>query len=64
MNRRGFARALAALVLAVGGFVAAGASLPTGNRSTPPLNERFVCPLTGEELPCPKCCPLREERTP
>lgn len=18
----------------------------------------FVCPITGEELPCPKCCPL------
>ena len=18
----------------------------------------FVCPLTGEELPCPNCCPL------
>jgi hypothetical protein len=18
----------------------------------------FVCPLTGQELPCPKCCPM------
>jgi hypothetical protein len=20
----------------------------------------YVCPLTGEELPCPKCCPLNQ----
>lgn len=18
----------------------------------------YICPITGEELPCPKCCPL------
>lgn len=21
----------------------------------------YTCPLTGEELPCPKCCPLNNE---
>lgn len=21
-------------------------------------NRTYTCPLTGEELPCPKCCPL------
>jgi len=20
----------------------------------------FTCPLTGEQLPCPKCCPLNQ----
>lgn len=20
----------------------------------------YTCPLTGEELPCPKCCPLNK----
>jgi len=20
----------------------------------------FVCPITGEELPCPNCCPLNQ----
>ena len=20
----------------------------------------YICPLTGEELPCPKCCPLKQ----
>ena len=24
-------------------------------------HESFVCPLTGEELPCEKCCPLNEK---
>jgi hypothetical protein len=23
----------------------------------------FICPLTGEELPCPKCCPLNQAGT-
>jgi len=22
----------------------------------------YICPLTGEELPCAKCCPLNGER--
>ncbi len=22
----------------------------------------YVCPLTGEELPCPNCCPLNRDR--
>ncbi|HRP63713.1 MAG TPA: hypothetical protein PK400_10495 [Phycisphaerales bacterium] len=22
--------------------------------------EGYICPLTGEELPCPKCCPLNK----
>jgi hypothetical protein len=22
--------------------------------------EVFICPITGEELPCPKCCPLNQ----
>jgi hypothetical protein len=20
----------------------------------------YICPLTGEELPCPECCPLNQ----
>jgi hypothetical protein len=23
--------------------------------------EAFTCPLTGEELPCPNCCPLNQK---
>jgi hypothetical protein len=31
-----------------------------GNSSTPPQAGGYVCPITGEELPCPKCCPLNQ----
>jgi hypothetical protein len=24
--------------------------------------EGYVCPLTGEELPCPNCCPLNRQQ--
>jgi hypothetical protein len=24
----------------------------------------FTCPLTGEELPCPDCCPLNRQANP
>jgi hypothetical protein len=24
----------------------------------------YVCPLTGEVLPCPKCCPLNQGQQP
>jgi hypothetical protein len=23
-------------------------------------NRGYICPLTGEELPCEKCCPLNQ----
>ena len=26
----------------------------------PVEGDGFVCPLTGEELPCPRCCPLAQ----
>jgi hypothetical protein len=25
------------------------------------VSSGYVCPLTGETLPCPKCCPLNRE---
>jgi hypothetical protein len=25
-----------------------------------PKADGYTCPLTGEELPCPLCCPLKE----
>ena len=45
--------ALLALPLAVGGGLVYAKShqARTGG---------FVCPLTGEELPCPNCCPLNQ----
>ena len=44
--------ALLALPMAVaGGLVYAKLDL---------VSASFVCPLTGEELPCPNCCPLNQ----
>ncbi len=47
--------ALIALPLAVaGGLVFA--------KSQPVTAGGFVCPITGEELPCPICCPLNQSK--
>lgn len=43
---------LIALPLAVAGSLVYANSQPAG--------EGFTCPLTGEQLPCPKCCPLNQ----
>ena len=40
-------------VIVLGGLVYAGAYLGASRHAG-----SFICPLTGEELPCPKCCPL------
>ena len=47
--------ALIALPLGVGGLVYTDVR---ANADTQSNNAYFVCPITGEELPCPKCCPL------
>lgn len=26
--------------------------------TSPDAGTKYVCPLTGEELPCPACCPV------
>jgi hypothetical protein len=45
--------ALLAAPLAVAGSLVYAKSVQTAS-------EGFVCPLTGETLPCPKCCPLNQ----
>ncbi len=49
---------LATLPLAVaGGLVYAN----THAKADQPQNASgYVCPITGEELPCPLCCPLNQ----
>lgn len=50
--------ALLVLPLAVaGGLVYAKAQ---GEKPQPASAESNVCPITGEELPCPLCCPLNQ----
>lgn len=59
MNPKLIGAAIVALPLAVGGIVVANSeSQPTEQTS---LDELFICPVTGEELPCPGCCVLNQE---
>jgi hypothetical protein len=55
MNRRKWLWAtLLALPLAVaGGLVYANSRAGS-----------YICPITGEELPCPRCCPLNQQQAP
>lgn len=70
MRRALTGAALLAVPLAVGGFVLAGSQAAPEAR--PAQQEKpvvqlqteaqgYVCPVTGDELPCPKCCPLNQE---
>jgi hypothetical protein len=52
MNRRKW---LAAIV-AVTGVVGGGLAFASATRV-----KGYTCPITGEELPCEKCCPLNGE---
>ena len=51
--------ALLALPLAVSGVVYGQRLVGDGQ---PPANAGYTCPLTGEELACPSCCPLTEAK--
>lgn len=50
MNRRNL---LWAALLAVPTLVAGGLTYANAQKAKP-----FTCPITGEDLPCSKCCPL------
>jgi len=39
----------------------AGGLLYAKSLATPTKAAGFICPITGEELPCPKCCPLNQK---
>lgn len=55
-RRRLILTGLLALPLALGGLVYATAT------KAQPAKAGYTCPLTGEELPCPNCCPLNERK--
>jgi hypothetical protein len=64
MNRRIWLwSALLALPPAAAGLVY-GRSLANRPADQPQTGERqsYICPATGEELPCPKCCPLNQQK--
>ncbi|MBI4605340.1 MAG: hypothetical protein HY721_25530 [Planctomycetes bacterium] len=51
--------ALLALPLAAAGLAYGQSLVRTGQ---PQNSAGYVCPLTGEDLPCPNCCPLNEQK--
>jgi len=55
---------LAILALAAVCFLSGCASVPAKSQtvSMGATSGGFICPLTGEVLPCPKCCPLNNKQ--
>lgn len=56
MNRR---KLLWAALLAIPTVVGGGLAYASTLKST----TAYTCPITGEELPCEKCCPLKGEKS-
>ncbi|HKB38627.1 MAG TPA: hypothetical protein VKD72_19440 [Gemmataceae bacterium] len=56
--------ALLALPLAVAGVVYGQSWTPrqADKPDRSKAQEGYTCPITGEELPCPNCCPLNQEK--
>jgi hypothetical protein len=53
--------ALLALPLAVAGVVY-GQGLVQRQDQAPARTAGYICPVTGEELPCPLCCPYNKQQ--
>jgi hypothetical protein len=61
MGRRNLLGALIALPLVASGVVVATTQASSEERQTQQATaDGYVCPATGETLPCPKCCPLNK----
>mgnify|MGYP006969344035 CR=1 FL=1 len=54
MSRKLILTTLLALPLGIAGLVYAGVQANAESNAA-----GYVCPVTGEELPCPKCCPFK-----
>jgi len=64
MRRRLFLTAVVTLPLAVAGLVY-GQTLTQGQAEKPQQEgeaQSYTCPVTGEELPCPNCCPYNQQK--
>ena len=53
--------ALLALPLAVAGVVY-GQALSQRRHQASAQSESYICPVTGEELSCPLCCPYSQQK--
>jgi hypothetical protein len=64
MKRKLFRSALAALPLLAAAVTFGLAYANPSVAQAPAITGGFTCPLTGEELPCPTCCPLNRGKAP
>ena len=53
--------ALVSLPLIAGGLAIANAPKPATEPKQQVIAEGYICPVTGEELPCQSCCPLNDK---
>ena len=60
MSKRTKVLAVLSLLAAVATPVAVHAATRGSDVSRPRAG--YTCPLTGEELPCPNCCPLNKRK--
>jgi hypothetical protein len=61
--RKWILTALLTLPLAVAGGLLYARSATQAETPGQLSEPRYVCPITGEELPCPDCCPLNQTKT-
>jgi len=60
--RRRLYLAILSVPLAIAGLVL-GQTLTKQPPKTPQNTKAgYICPITGEELPCPNCCPLNKKK--
>lgn len=62
MNWKFLTVAAVVLPLAVGGLVLANSSTKPNDKDQQVQEGLYICPLTGEGLPCCCCCPLNESK--
>lgn len=59
MNKKVIGATVVALPLAVGSLaVLANSAVKPTETQVQATEHGYTCPVTGEELPCPNCCPL------
>lgn len=57
-SRKLLGAALVTLPLVAGGMVMANYSFQNEGQKQEAREQGYICPATGEELPCRNCCPL------
>ena len=57
-SRKLLGAALVALPLIAGGIVLATQTPKNDGQKQEASEQGYICPATGEELPCRSCCPL------